>query len=153
MDLKLYAHGVLLVRCVWCVCDCCGEFNQPLYAHVWLCACARSGSFVAHGLGWTDDWDPKFGDDVGILQRKTVFYLSSDITYIGGSRGLRGLKSPLNFFRYVFWPMFSDTETSMGVIFWITFKWTISCTGIRTKILNAKLILLNLGSPNVFISL
>jgi len=46
--------------------------------------------------------------------------------------------------------MVSDTETSIGVIFWITFKYTISCTGIRTKILNAKLNLLNLGNPNVF---
>jgi len=34
--IKLYAHGMLLVRCVWYVCDCCGEFNAFLYAH--MCA-------------------------------------------------------------------------------------------------------------------
>jgi len=33
--------------------------------------------------------------------------------------GLRGLKPPLNFFRYVFWSMVPDTETSIGVIFCI----------------------------------
>jgi len=73
---KLYARGMLLVRCVCCVCDWCGEFNAPLFAHV----CAWSGAFVAHGLGWTNGLDPKVGDDVGVLQCKTVFYLSSDIT-------------------------------------------------------------------------
>jgi len=36
--------------------------------------CAWSGAFVAHGLGWTDDSDAKVGDDVGVLQWKTVFY-------------------------------------------------------------------------------
>jgi len=46
--IKLYAHGMLLVRCVCCVCDWCGEFNAPLYAHVR----AWSGAFVAHSLGW-----------------------------------------------------------------------------------------------------
>jgi len=45
--LKLYAHGMFPARCVWCVCDWCGEFNAPLYAHV----CAYSGAFIAHGLG------------------------------------------------------------------------------------------------------
>jgi len=48
--------------------------------------------------------------------------------------------------------MVPDTETSIGVIFLDNLK-TISCTGIRTKILNARPILLNLGGPNVFISL
>jgi len=49
--------------------------------------------------------------------------------------------------------MVPDTETSIGVIFCIAFKQTISCTGIGTKILYAKIILLHMGSPNVFISL
>jgi len=68
----IYAHGML----VRCVCDWWGEFNAPLHAHV----CAWSGVFVVHALGWTNDWVQKFGDDVGMLQWKTVFYLSSDIT-------------------------------------------------------------------------
>jgi len=33
---KLYAHGMLLVRCVRCVCDCYNEFNASSYAN----ACA-----------------------------------------------------------------------------------------------------------------
>jgi len=42
---------------------------------------------------------------------------------IGGSRGgLKGLKPPLNFFRYVFWSMVPDTETSIGVIFCTAFR-------------------------------
>ena len=42
---------------------------------------------------------------------------------IGGFRGgLRGLNPPLNFFRYVFWSMVPDTETSIGMIFCIVFK-------------------------------
>jgi len=49
--------------------------------------------------------------------------------------------------------MVPDTETSIGVIFCIALKQTIFYTGIGTKILNAKLVLLNLGIPNVFISL
>jgi len=65
---KLYAHGMLLVRCVRCVCDCYNEFNASSYAN----ACAWSGAFVAHGLGWTGVWDPKVGDDLGVLQCKTV---------------------------------------------------------------------------------
>jgi len=84
--INLYAHGMLLVRCVWRVCDWYGGFNAALYAHV----CAWSGALfqsfvlsgrpwlIAHGLGWTDDWDAKVGDDIGVLQWKTVFYLSSD---------------------------------------------------------------------------
>jgi len=49
--------------------------------------------------------------------------------------------------------MVFDTETSIVVIFYIAMKYIISCTGIETKILNAKLILLNLYSMNMFISL
>jgi len=66
MFLKLYAHGTLPVRCVWC--DWCGELNKPLYAHV----SAWNGAFTEHGLGWTDAWDPKVSDDVGVLKSKTV---------------------------------------------------------------------------------
>jgi len=47
-----------------------------LYAH----DCAWGGAFIAPGLGWTVDWDPQVTDDVGALQCKTLFYLSSDIT-------------------------------------------------------------------------
>jgi len=49
--------------------------------------------------------------------------------------------------------MVPDTNVHWGDCFWITFKQTISCTGIRTKRLYAKLTLRNLGSPNVFMSL
>jgi len=49
--------------------------------------------------------------------------------------------------------MVPDTETPIGVLFCTAFKSTFSCTGIGTKILNAKLILLNLDRLNVFISL
>jgi len=67
---------MLLVQCVCCVYDLCGEFNAPFYAHV----CTWSGAFVAYGLGWMKDLDPKFGYGVGVLQCKTVLDLSSDIT-------------------------------------------------------------------------
>jgi len=46
--------------------------------------------------------------------------------------------------------MVPDTEKSIGVIYLYSFKQTISFTGIGTKILNAKLSLLNLDSLNVF---
>jgi len=66
---------------------------------------------------------------------------------------VKGEKLPPKVFQICFLSMVPDTETSIGVIFWIAFKSIISCTRIGTKILNAKLILLNLGSPNVHISL
>jgi len=72
---KLYAHGMLLVRFV---CDWCGEFNAPLYAYV--CAWRVHSLRMPWELGGTVDWDPKVSDDVGVLQCKTVFYVSSDIT-------------------------------------------------------------------------
>jgi len=37
------------------------------------------------------------------------------------------------------------TEMSIGMIFCIAFKYIISCTGIGTKILNAKLIFAEFG--------
>jgi len=40
--------------------------------------------------------------------------------------GANGAETPLNFFRYLFWSMVPDTETSIGVIFCIAFKYTIS---------------------------
>jgi len=48
--------------------------------------------------------------------------------------------------------MVPDTEMSIWEIFCIAFKYTISCIGIGTKMVNVKLILLYLGNPNVFIS-
>jgi len=90
-----------------------------------------------------------FGANIYIEDRFYLYW-----TFIGGSRGgLRGLKPALNFFRYVVCLMVPDTETPIGVLFCIAFKSTFSCTGIGTKILNAKLILLNLDRLNVFISL
>jgi len=41
---------------------------------------------------------------------------------IGGSKGIRGLKPRLNFFRHVFSSMVPDTETSIGVIFCIALQ-------------------------------
>jgi len=79
--------------------------------------------------------------------------LSSESPVIDESRRSKGDEAPPKFFQICFLLMVSDTETSIVEIFCIAFKSTISCTGIRTKILNAKLILLNLGSPNVHISL
>jgi len=62
--LKLYAHGMLIVRCVWCVYTLYGELSALEYAHI----CTWSGAFIAHGLSWTNDWDSKDVDDVSVLQ-------------------------------------------------------------------------------------
>ena len=55
----------------------------------------------------------------GVFIENLFFLLWSNFCKcIGGSRGaLRGLKSPLYFFRYVFRLMVPDTETSIEVIF------------------------------------
>jgi len=42
----------------------------------------------------------------------------SNCRFIGGSRvGGKGAEAPPKFFRYDFWSMVPDTETSIGVIF------------------------------------
>ena len=52
-------------------CLCCGASGMSATGAVSsmrLCmhVCAWSGAFIAHGLGWTDNWDPKVGDDIGV---------------------------------------------------------------------------------------
>ena len=65
--------------------------------------------------------------------------------------GTKGAEATTNVFQIRFLSLVPDTETFIGLMFCIAFKQTISCTGVGTKILNVKLILLNLGSPNVLI--
>jgi len=116
---------MLLVRCICSICDLCGEFNAPLYAHV----CAWSGAFVVHGLGWTDDLDLKFGDDVGVLQCKTVFDLSSDIAS--------------NVFAGCYWfcrpYCWTKLPKTCGGTLHKTLKWLVTCIQNKRKLPNLTL--------------
>ena len=104
------------------VCDWCGEFNTPLYAHV----CAWSSVFIVYGLGWTDNLDTKFSDELGVLQHKTVFYLSSDIT-CGIILGCYYFCSPY------YWEKLH--KTCCGTLH-KTLKWLVTCIQNKRKLPN-----------------
>jgi len=59
------------------------------------------------------------GNMIVILVNQIMF---ADDVIRGSMGGLRGMKPPLNFFRYVFCSVVPGTETPIGALFCIAFK-------------------------------